>query len=54
MSDRYFLISFSSKEDRKLLKQKFKNYQALINAVYYDEPNLEIKTKNDIVYVLNF
>lgn len=54
LEDRYFLISFKSKEDRNLLKETFKNYQTLVNALYFDSAYLHFKNKNQIVYVRIF
>lgn len=51
LEDRYFIISLVNKEDRSLLKDRFKNYQSLVNALYFDSAYLHLKNKDEIIYV---
>ena len=53
IEDKYFIISFNRQEDKDYLKKKFKNYQSLINCLFYKDPTMELKIRNDIVYVIN-
>ena len=51
MEDKLFIICFDKKHDRLMITKLFKNYQSLVNNIYFEFPNIEIKSKHPINYV---
>ena len=51
MTDKIFILCFNNKQDRQIISKIFKNYQSLVNNLYYDDPKVELKTKVHVDYV---
>lgn len=54
MNEKLFILCFEKKEDRQLISKMFKNYQSLVNNLYFDFPKIELKTKYHVDYVIFF
>jgi hypothetical protein len=52
IEDKYFIISINGEKDKNYLKKKFGNYQSLIDCLFYKYPNMELRIKKDIIYVI--
>jgi hypothetical protein len=52
LTDKVFILYFKNKEDRQIISKLFKNYQSLVNNLYFEDPNIELKTRRQVDYVI--